>query len=152
MLTALAQILMKIERDEFAAAETTRENVGAMASHQQTLSLGKAALGLLFTSYCDDVIVAPEQAIACKAGAQQKKRVLMVIDVQDGYDGGFISSLPADAPGSLKFISEPHSVTASYELHSRKLIEELPAGKRMIRYYKVWNRGLDGAASCAVGG
>ena len=142
-LTALAQILTRIEMEQ--QEQTTRESVGAMAKLQSDAppTLGKYALGLTFTRFADEHdAFSSDHALLCKGGLAEKKRVLMVIDVQDGYDGGFVSSLPAEAPGGLKFISKLHSVSALYELQSRDLIEQLPAGKKMIRYDKVWNRGL----------
>ena len=63
-------------------------------------SLGKAVspLGISISNYAEKMGSASEEAVAkAKAiaeGLREKKRVLMVIDVQDGYDSEFIASLP----------------------------------------------------------
>ena len=83
------------------------------------------------------------------AGTRRKK-VLLVIDVQDGYDSGFVSSLPHDTPGSLAWIQSFHPVATSYAMHSGEVIEHFAAGTRMIKLDKVWNRGVGAAAFGAV--
>ena len=90
-------------------------------------------------------------ARASGARKQGRGRVLVVIDMQDGYDGGFVASLPDDTPGSLGWIQAYHPVATSYAMQSGEVIERFAAGARMLRLDKVWNRGVDAAAfaSCA---
>ena len=113
------------------------------------VSLGKAAHdGMHRTEYeyqAGDACVAQ-----CKAGSHLKKRVLMVIDVMDGYDAAFVASLPHDQRGSLGYITARHEVTASYELQSHALIERFAPGHTSITYNKGWNVGIDGDAFARV--
>ena len=115
-------------------------------------TLGKAVhpMGVLITDYAQRFQSLGDEAVErCKAKAPElpaKKRVLMVIDVQDGYDGGFISSLPPDTPGGLAFIQQLHAVYESYELVSKASIRKFAPGEGpCIQYDKFWNRGLDDA-------
>mmetsp|Transcript_16760 Transcript_16760/g.29371 ORF Transcript_16760/g.29371 Transcript_16760/m.29371 type:complete len:359 (-) Transcript_16760:77-1153(-) len=74
-----------------------------------------------------------------------KKKVLCIIDVQDGYDADFLASLPDDILGGLAYIQDQHSVRASFELQSGRKIKDFKPGEKQIRYDKVWNRGLNGS-------
>jgi len=144
-LIALAEILIAMDT---TASGTPREDMEAMVAVQEALphTLGKPPSGLKITQFGTKIPRFPaEHASRCKAGLPQKKRVLMVVDVQDGYDASFIAGLPANSPGSLAYISSLHSVSASYELASRQLIERHPKGKKMVRLDKRWNRGLEEA-------
>ena len=78
--------------------------------------------------------------------AAAPKRVLCVIDVMDGYDNAFLSSLDPKLWGSLGFIRKRHDVLASYELTTSKVIRAHAKGELSISYDKGWNRGLDGGA------
>lgn len=103
-----------------------------------TFLFGQKFDGLRFSSFLTFVDPLTAEGVArAKAGATEKKKVLMVIDVQDGYDGGFISSLPEEAPGGLAYLRAPHDVRASHELVSRKLIKKIGAGEVRISYDKV---------------
>ena len=63
--------------------------------------------------------------------------MLVVVDVQDGYDSKFIASLDSDQPGSLGYLSALHDVDASYELDSRKEVKTYAKGEMQISYDKV---------------
>jgi hypothetical protein len=71
-----------------------------------------------------------------------KKQVLMVIDVQDGYDSAYIGALEPNVPGGLAYITKPHDVTTAFELESRAEIKTFAPGEKRITYDKKWNRGL----------
>jgi len=116
----------------------------ARARHEQeardAVSLGK---------YATDAILVTNFAAKCQALARivsraPPKKVLFVIDVQDGYDGEFVSSLPPDQPGGLAYIQGLYEVRASYELVSKRRIGEFGRNEMRLSYDKVWNRGLDG--------
>jgi len=114
-------------------------------------TLGKAATdGRTVTNFWKKMVPADGDTVAkakvIAQGLDAKKKVLMVIDVQDGYDGDFVSSLPADAPGSLGYIQSKHDIRQSVELASQAPIEQFAAGQKRIKLDKVWNRGLDGAS------
>lgn len=67
--------------------------------------------------------------------------MLVVVDVQDGYDSKFIASLGSDQPGSLGYLSAIHDVDASYELVSRKEVKKYAKGEMQISYDKVGGKG-----------
>eukprot|EP00928_Gymnodinium_smaydae_P008642 TRINITY_DN13143_c0_g1_i2.p1 TRINITY_DN13143_c0_g1~~TRINITY_DN13143_c0_g1_i2.p1 ORF type:complete len:342 (-),score=63.60 TRINITY_DN13143_c0_g1_i2:364-1272(-) len=85
-----------------------------------------------------------------EAKGDATKKVLVIIDVQDGYDAAFLDSLGADVPGSSKYIQKMRDVQCAYELESRKEIRPFPFGKKKINYDKGWNRGLSGSNMQAV--
>ena len=146
-LLALAEVLV-----EYDKAENAKKPISFAALQESVIAalggiVGKEAspLGVSLTDYVHHTVaLSDEKVAAAKAGLDAKKKVLMVIDVQDGYDGGFIASLPDDAPGGLAFLTSEHPVRASYELHSKKQIATFARGDKMISFDKVWNRGLDG--------
>ena len=84
----LLKALQKGGRSRCVADEATMEmHLSAPAS------LGKPAapVGVSASGYAENAAAVDTEGVQrAKAGAN-KKRVLMVIDVQDGYDGGFIS-------------------------------------------------------------
>jgi len=121
---------------------------------QKQAALGKKGLGILRKNFCR-TCAAQQQSAKNDASSQNDarsiKRVLVVIDVQDGYDSEFIASLPADVGGSLGFIQDEHAVKASYELGSRALITAYePGSEPKISYNKGWNKGLPGEAMDTV--
>jgi hypothetical protein len=124
----------------------------AHANHEleaRDSGLGKAATGIATSTFLSQTAVAATSASPADLPAtdcKQKKKVLFVIDCQDGYDGSFVSSLPPDSPGGLAYIQSAHDVRASYELGTKKLVQRFAAGEKKLRFDKVWNRGLDGVS------
>jgi hypothetical protein len=119
----------------------------AHAKHElesRDAGLGKAATGIAISAFWQKAATAT--AAAAAFNGEKKKKVLFVIDCQDGYDGSFVSSLPADSPGGLAFIQSAHDIHASYELGTKKHVQTFAAGEKQLRFDKVWNRGLDGEA------
>jgi len=149
--TSSAKLAVEQPQDASASKAASDSGAAAVAEHAYVApaSLGKAATdGYRYTNFEHHFTEASRSA--CMTGAAKKKRVLMVIDVMDGYDAAFVASLADDFPGSLGYIKAKHDVKASYELQSKRLIERFSRGQRAIAYDKKWNVGIDGAAFAKV--
>lgn len=83
-----------------------------------------------------------------------KKKVLVVIDVQDGYNAAAIAATPGK--GGIGYLDMMHDVEASYELgpwnadHTMKVVRKFSPGKKQISYNKGWNTGLPESVSTPV--
>jgi nicotinamidase-related amidase len=80
---------------------------------------------------------------------KKKKRVLVVIDVQGGYDAAIVAN--ASGPGGLAYLNDKHDVNESYALgawnanHTMKQVTKFEPGTKQISYNKGWNTGLPSA-------
>jgi len=80
---------------------------------------------------------------------KKKKRVLVVIDVQGGYDAAIVAKAPGK--GGLAYINQKHDVNESYQLgawnafHTMKQVTKFEPGTKQISYNKGWNTGLSAA-------
>lgn len=120
-----------------------------LATHQGEASakLQKRHLGFSMKYYADKM---GKKAAPMKETQTGLKKVLCVIDVQDGYDHDFLASLPDDIPGGIAYVQAQHPVRTSYELVSGKKIKDFATGERNLTYDKTWNRGLNGEDFCRV--
>ena len=148
-LTALIEALQEIDRaDADGDGMVSEEERAALAEHEllaRDSGLDKRTIGLAVTGFANRCTMSKSPPPELPAGAPLKK-VLFVIDVQDGYDAEFVGSLPSEAPGGLSYIKSLHPVRQSHELVSKRLITNFAPGEKSLRFDKVWNRGLDGEA------
>ena len=152
-LTSLIEALKSIDAADLDGDGMVSEEERLRAAQHEADALkeeglSKSDLGLVVTHFAAKFKRAADADDATPAS--KAKKVLFVIDCQDGYDGEFVGSLPHDVPGGLDWIQQLHEVQASYELVSKQKITDFGRGEKLLRFDKVWNRGLDGAAFAKV--
>ena len=145
-LATLISVLQEMDAADLDGDGVVSEEERRAHAHHEAeardCGLQKAAVAISVTNFAHRCVLHPSRPRQEPA----QKKVLFVIDVQDGYDGGFVRSLPHESPGGLAFIQASHDVPASYELHSKRQIRTYAKGEMRVRYDKVWNQGLDGDA------